>query len=519
VPFSGASFLHCSTAGDEEVSLKVLISGATGVIGRATATELLHRGHALRLLSRHAERDARAWEGPVEPFAADVGDETQLYGAANGCDAVVHIAGVVDESPPDVTFERINIGGTASLVREAERAGVRRFVFVSSLGAERGSTEYHRSKRAAEAIVEGFGGSWVIVRPGSVFGPGDEAISLLLRMVRVLPVIPVIDRGDQKFQPIWHEDLAWALAESVERRELDRRVLEVASPESTTVNHLIDQFAELTGRDPTRLPMPGPFAQIVTQFASMLGIEGVVKPATVTMLLEGNVLSPDRPNALTDTLGRDVQPIRVHLAELADGLPEQLPGDGVGKLERRRFHVRIVNAQYTSRELFDKLRARLDDFVAFNAEAEPGSNSRLDVGNTISLDLPPRGHAQVRVEEIGDGVITLGTLEGHPLAGVVRFKLEEPEPGVIDFFIDIAERPATRVDQIAMALVGRSSQKRAWIETAERVVRASGGTAPDGVQHESWELDDEAAEEVEDWIRERIFSRLREEHARDEEDT
>jgi uncharacterized protein YbjT (DUF2867 family) len=493
--------------------LTVLITGATGVIGRATAMELLNRGHTVRLLSRHAQRDAQAFEGPVEAHQADVGDEAAVRGAADGCGVVIHIAGVFEESPPHATFERINIGGTRSMVAESERAGVDHFIFVSSLGAERGSTDYHRSKRAAEQIVEGFAGRWTIVRPGSVFGPGDEAISLLLRMLRVLPVIPVIDRGEQAFQPIWHEDLAWALAECAERDDLAGRVLEVAGTERTTVNRLIDQFAELTGRDPKRLPVPGPLAQVASELAAKLGIDGVVRPATITMLLEGNVIPDGRPNALTDVLGRDVVPIRVRLAELADALPEQVPEDGVGKLERRRFHVEIVGARHSARELFERVSSRLDDFVAFDAEAEPGSSSRLEVGNTISIELPPRGHAQVRVEEVGDGIITLGTVEGHPLAGVVRFSFTEPRPGVIDFAIDIAERPATRLDQVAMAVLGRAAQQRAWTETAERVLHASGGHAPDGVQHDSWELDGAAAGKVEDWIRERIFHRMRTEQA------
>jgi hypothetical protein len=91
----------------------------------------------------------------------------------------------------------------------------------------------------------------------------------------------------------------------------------------------------------------------------------------------------------------------------------------------------------------------------------------------------------------------------------VRFTFEEPRPGVIHFSIDIAERPATRVDQVAMALIGRSAQHRAWLATVDRVLRASGGHAPDGVRHDSWQLDGTAADKVEEWVRELIHDRLR----------
>lgn len=491
--------------------MKVLVTGATGVIGRSTATELLERGHVVRLLSRHAAEDADAWNGGVEPFPADVADPEAVAGAADGCDAVIHIAGVVEEHPPEVTFERINIRGTANIAAEAARAGARRIVFVSSLGVERGSSEYHHSKRAAEEVIRACETEWVIARPGSVFGPGDEAISLLLRMVRILPAVPVIEAADQEFQPIWHEDLAWALAECVERQDLSGRTLEMAGPERITVDELIDDFAELTGRRPARVPLPGALARLGTELASALGVDTLVKPATITMLLEGNTIPPGRPNGLTDVLGRDVAPISERLAQLADSLPEQTLEDGVGKLERRRFHAEILDAQCTARELLDKVCSRLDDFVAFDAEAEPGTGSRMKVGATLSLELPPRGHAQVRVEEIDEDSITMATVEGHPLAGVVRFEFRQLSDGVLTFTINIAERPATRLDQVAMTLVGRAAQRQAWEETVERVVRASGGRAPDGVKHESWKLDGDAAEEIEDWVHDRINARLRRE--------
>ena len=107
---------------------------------------------------------------------------------------------------------------------EAARAGVRRFLYVSSLGADRGSSDYHRSKFAAEEIVERSGLSWTIVRPGTVYGPGDEVISTILKMVRSLPAIPVIDDGEQLFQPIWYEDLGRAIARRCSTTKIRRGV-------------------------------------------------------------------------------------------------------------------------------------------------------------------------------------------------------------------------------------------------------------------------------------------------------
>ena len=156
--------------------------------------ELLARGHEVRLFNRDARDDAKEWPHRVQPVSGDVANEAQVKGAADGCDAVVHITGIVEEKPPEVTFESVNVMGTRNMLTEADRAGVRRFIYVSSLGTDRGESEYHKSKRRAEQIVRGCARPWVILRPGGIYGPGDKNLSMILRMVRSLPAIPVIDR-------------------------------------------------------------------------------------------------------------------------------------------------------------------------------------------------------------------------------------------------------------------------------------------------------------------------------------
>src|SRR5690606_11950755 len=152
--------------------MKVLVTGGTGVIGNGLLPALLGAGHQVRLLTRHAEADAREWPEGVEAREADVADPGSLHGAADGCDAVVHVTGIVKEAPPDVTFARVNVEGTRNVIAEAERAGVPRFVFVSSLGADRGRSDYHRSKRLAEDRGRACRSTGLVVRPGCVYGPG-----------------------------------------------------------------------------------------------------------------------------------------------------------------------------------------------------------------------------------------------------------------------------------------------------------------------------------------------------------
>src|SRR3712207_840756 len=223
--------------------MKILVTGGTGVVGTAAVDALVRRGHTVRLLSRHAADDAEQWPKGIEPWPGSVSDAGAVKGSASDCDAVVHMAGIVAESPTEVTFENTNVEGTRNLVKEAERAGIGKFVYVSWLGAGRGESAYHRSKSKAEVLVHTFPDGWMILRPGNVYGPGDEVISLLLKMVRTLPAVPVIDRGNQEFQPIWAEDLGEIIAEAVERNDLLRKTLDIAGPERTSMNDVIDRLA------------------------------------------------------------------------------------------------------------------------------------------------------------------------------------------------------------------------------------------------------------------------------------
>jgi hypothetical protein len=128
---------------------------------------------------------------------------------------------------------------------------------------------------------------------------------------------------------------------------------------------------------------------------------------------------------------------------------------------------------------------------------------------TLTLELPPRGHVQVRVEAADARSITLATIAGHPLAGVVRFRFQDRDNGTVRFIIDVVERPASRLDQISMALIGTAAQTRTWKETAENVARACGGRPSGEVTEQSWELEDESAEPLEEWITQLVQRRRR----------
>lgn len=498
--------------------MKVLVTGGTGVIGEGLIPALLRAGHEVRLLTRGAEKDAREWPGGVEPFAADVSDQKSLEGAAKGCDAIVHITGIVKESPPKTTFERVNVGGTKNILKEAKRAGAKRFIFVSSLGADRGESGYHRSKLRAEEFVRKSRLDWLIIRPGNVYGPGDEILSTLLKMIRTLPAVPQVGAGDQRFQPVWHEDLGEAIALAVADENLSQETLEVAGDEITTTRDVIERLGRITDRAPVTVPIPEFLASLGVRAVEALSLDRILSDALnidfslneskLTMLLEENFIREDSRNALTEIFR--IEPTRLEdgLRMLADSIPEQLPSEGFGPLRRKRFWADIRHSRYLAADLLALFRNRVTDVMPIEFSAEPGAPREIRKDATLTASLPLRGHIQMKVAEADDSRITFVTVEGHPLAGIVQFSTET-RTGKVRFTVEVHARAANAFDYISMSAIGSVLQDQNWQQVVERMVELSGGSAPEGVQSESRTLNEEEAEAIEKRIESLVVRRKR----------
>ena len=480
--------------------MKVLVTGGTGLIGDSVVRALHRRGHSVRVLTRHAGRDQRWWPTGVDGWAGDVADERTVRGSAADCEAVIHIAGIVSEEPPSRTFQRVNIDGTRYVVLEAERSGVRKLIYVSSLGADRGTSKYHKSKFVAEEVVRTFSRDWLVLRPGAVYGPGDEHLSMLLRMVRTLPVIPTIGSGEREFQPIWHEDFAHALVASVERDDLRCRSLDIGGTDLTSQNDLVRRFSDLTGRTVVQAPIPVAVASLGLRALGAIGVELPFGENQLDMLTDGNLIPLASSNALTDVFGIAPTKLDDGLRRLVDGQPDQLPSDGTGTLMRKRYWVDVRGSRFDAEQLFDYVREHFAELLPPLVRMKPGNNgpTALAEGNTLTLELPFRGDVQVRVAEVSEQRMTMLTVAGHPIAGAVRL-LTAPQADAVRFEIQVFDRPASAIDEVVMRTMGGWLQRATWMELAQNVVRASGGQGR--VQTEEKELGAHELEVVDEWAR------------------
>ncbi len=228
----------------------VFVTGGTGFVGRAVVGALLADGHRVRCLVRPGSEGRLPRRDGVEPVAGDATTPVGLADAVRGADAVVHLVGIIREFPArGITFERLHTRATEHVVGAAREAGARRFLHMSSLGTGPAARSlYHRTKWAAEQAVRASGLEWTIFRPSVIFGPGDGFVSLIARLVRWFPVVPVIGDGQNRFQPVAVADVAEGFARALERPATVGQTFEVGGPHAYTFDEIVDEVAAALGR-------------------------------------------------------------------------------------------------------------------------------------------------------------------------------------------------------------------------------------------------------------------------------
>lgn len=181
------------------------MTGATGLVGRRLLRRLIATNVEVRCLVRDPGR-----MGPERARAqvalGDLGDYRSFPAAVRGVDTVVHLAASIRDQPQG-SIEELSATATERLVEAAERAGVRRFVFFSTLSATtRSPVRFMRAKALAERAVVESGLEQTVFAPSIIYAPDDPYLKLLRRM-SCLPVMAIPGSGDAQFEPIWAEDV------------------------------------------------------------------------------------------------------------------------------------------------------------------------------------------------------------------------------------------------------------------------------------------------------------------------
>lgn len=228
----------------------VLVTGATGFIGRRLVPALVDDGHTVRAMTRRPEQ----YDGPGEPVGADVMDPASLSDALEGVDVAIYLVHSLDD--PD--FERKDAEAARNFSKAAAAAGLRQIVYMGGLGADDGDLSAHlRSRREVEGLLGQDGVPVTVLRAAIVVGHGGISWEITRQLVKNLPAMIVPKWVGTRTQPIALDDVIRYLAGVVDQEEALGRVFEIGGTEQLTYLDMMKVAAELiNGRKIPVVPVP-----------------------------------------------------------------------------------------------------------------------------------------------------------------------------------------------------------------------------------------------------------------------
>jgi len=249
---------------------RIVVLGGTGFVGHAVCERLVERLEGCRVTvpTRRLRFGLALQMLPgVEVVPADVHDDAQLARCLQGADAVVNLVAILHGSAAD--FERVHVGLPRRVAAACATAGVRRLVHVSALGVgPQGPSDYLRSKAAGEDVLRASGLDLTILRPSVIFGARDRFLNLFARLQRFAPVVPLAG-ADARFQPVWVEDVASAVARCLQSAQTVGQTYECAGPVVYTLADLVRLAGRLSGHERPVIALPAAAARLQARLMEM----------------------------------------------------------------------------------------------------------------------------------------------------------------------------------------------------------------------------------------------------------
>ena len=279
----------------DTASTLVTVIGGTGFLGRQIARRLARDGYRLRVTSRKPSHALSVQPlgsvGQIALVKADIRNDAEIARAVEGAAVVVNLVGILKPSGGR-TFDAMHNEGAATVARLAAKAGAKRVILISAVGAEpKARSSYARSKAEGEKATREAFPAATVLRPSIVFGPGDgffNRFAGLMRMSRL--AFPLFGGGKTKFQPVFVGDVADAVANAIADDRTAGRTYELGGPIVYAFKDLLGYVVKVTERKRAFFPVPFfildvvgalfgwlPFAPVTLDQSRLLRRDNVVK--------------------------------------------------------------------------------------------------------------------------------------------------------------------------------------------------------------------------------------------------
>ncbi|MGZ8215574.1 MAG: NAD(P)H-binding protein [Methylosarcina sp.] len=306
--------------------MKLLLTGATGFIGRHLLQKLYEQGHHITICTRNPERLTALFPEvetlPVD-FSRAVGVEYWLP-HLNGVYAVINAVGIIQETPAS-SFSNIHTEAPLALFKASEQSGVKRVIQISAAGADSsGSTAYYASKGRADEGLSRLDVDWFVIKPSLVYGPGAKSMGLL-RGLAVLPCIPLIGGGRQLLQPVHIDDVVELIMNCLQDSVSPRVSINAVGPAPVSLADLLQKQRLWLGKPKARFFSAPEVLTNVLPFIGNWLDEPALNREAIEMLNQGNTA--------------DVEPFARQLGRMPKSMDQALRESVASQADR--WHARL----------------------------------------------------------------------------------------------------------------------------------------------------------------------------------
>jgi NADH dehydrogenase len=281
--------------------MKIAVTGANSSVGKALLGQLAEQGHQVSAAVRSSKAFSDLPQSElITPCTIDYQQADTLLAALEGCDTVIHLAGILIESKHS-NYATANIAATDAVVAAARASGIKHIVFISVVNASADSRNaYLRSKGCGEVAVQNSGITATVLRTPMLLGPGTAGASSLLGTASGATA-KVLGGGEYTMRPLDVDDLCKAIIAACQNPEAHNCIRELVGPQGITFKGLVEKTAALQGREISVGSIPIWSAKLFAALGSIVK-GGGISPTVIDVITSDEKVETNADQALGITL-------------------------------------------------------------------------------------------------------------------------------------------------------------------------------------------------------------------------
>ncbi len=290
----------------------VTVFGGTGFLGRHVVRKLVKRGYRVRVAVRRPELagflQPLGLVGQIHAVQANVRYPDSVAGALKDAHAAVNCVGILVETGTQ-KFDALIAQGMEKVAQAARSKGIKTLVQISALGAGTNDAHYNLANAEGEKKVQHIFPQAVIFRPSLIFGPEDSFFNKFANLVRFTPMLPLVGGGCTRFQPVFVDDVAEAVAKAVDGG-ISPGIYELGGSEILTFKQILQRILQVTMRKRLLIPLPFALAHLQAMFLQLL--PNPLLTVDQVRMLKGDYIVSDKAKAEGRTLpGLGIKPMKI----------------------------------------------------------------------------------------------------------------------------------------------------------------------------------------------------------------